>query len=378
MAYNENSLKRFGEQIAILMSGKDISRETAKTMMAETLKGNQPDLQQGAFLAALRMKGETDDEIVGCFEAIIESDTNSISLGDLPVVENCGTGMDTLKTFNISTLSAIVAATMDVPIARHGARAISSKCGTVDLCEALGVDVDCSVTKVKESIEKCGIGLFNGTSAEVHPMGLGRVLSQIRFGTTLNIAASLANPALPRIAVRGVGAPEQIGPTLKVMQRIGYEKGIVFHGFNSDMSAGMDELSTLGASRIGYFNKNQKVEYFELTPEEAGLSKGDYYEIKPEADRESEAFKAVSLLAGKGDKSRTDIVALNAGAVLWMAGKVTSIKDGVSAAKQIISKGKAIQKLLSWVKTQNREPESGYETIKRLCNRCNIEMQSIQ
>jgi anthranilate phosphoribosyltransferase len=345
--------------------------------MIETLKGGQPDLQQGAFLAALRMKGETDDEIVGCFEAIIESDTNSVSLGELPVVENCGTGMDTLKTFNISTLSAIVAATMDVPIARHGARAISSKCGTVDLCEALGVDVECSVTKVKESIETCGLGLFNGTSAEVHPMGLGRILSQIRFGTTLNIAASLANPALPKIAVRGVGSPDQIEPTLKVMQRIGYEKGIVFHGFNSDRTAGMDELSTLGVSSIGYFNKKREVEYFELTPEDAGLSNGDYNDIRPETDRELEAVKAVSLLAGKGDKSRSDIVALNAGAVLWMAEKVAGLKEGVAAAKQIISEGKAIQKLLSWVMIQNRKPDSGIDKIKRLCNRCNIEMHSV-
>ena len=376
MGFDENSIKWFGEQITILMSGKNISRETAKEMMAETLKGGQPDLQQGAFLAALRMKGETDDEIVGCFEAIIESDTNSVSLGELPVVENCGTGMDTLKTFNISTISAIVAATMDVPIARHGARAISSKCGTVDLCEALGVDVECSVTKVKESIETCGLGLFNGTSAEVHPMGLGRILSQIRFGTTLNIAASLANPALPKIAVRGVGSPDQIEPTLKVMQRIGYEKGMVFHGFNSDRTAGMDELSTLGVSRIGYF-KNNKVEFFEITPGDAGLSKGDYSDIRPETDRELEAVKAVSLLAGKGDKSRSDIVSLNAGAVLWMADKVVNLKEGVAVAKQIISQGKAIQKLLTWVRAQNREPESGYDKIKRLCSRCNIEMHYV-
>jgi anthranilate phosphoribosyltransferase len=374
MGFDENMVKRFGEEITLLMSGKNISRETAKEMMTATLKGTQPDLQQGAFLAALRMKGETDEEIVGCFEAIIESDTNIISLGDLPVVENCGTGMDTLKTFNISTLSAIVASSLGVPIARHGARAISSKCGTVDLCEALGVDVDCSVTKVKDAIEKCGIGLFNGTSPEVHPMGLGRILSQIRFGTTLNIAASLANPALPKIAVRGVGSPEQIEPTLKVMQRIGYKKGIVFHGFNSDKSAGMDELSTLGISRAGYFEKNREVEYFEISPDNAGLSKGDYSHIQPESDRESEALMAVSLLAGKGSQSRADIVALNAGAILWMADKTTSLKEGVAAARQVITEGKSVQKLISWVMAQNCAPESGYEKIKRLCNMCNIEL----
>ncbi len=372
MDFKEDSLKWFGDQITEIISGKKLSRETAKKMMMDTLTGSQPDLQQGAFLASLRMKGETADEIVGCYEAIIESDTNSVNLEDMPVVENCGTGMDSLKTFNISTLSAIVAACMDVPIARHGARAISSKCGTVDLCEALGVDVDCSVNTVKESIEQCGLGLFNGTSAEVHPMGLGRILSQIRFGTTLNIAASLANPALPKLAVRGVGAPEQIEPTLKVMKQIGYKKGLVFHGFNMDRTAGMDELSTLGVSKIGFFRKNVDTEYFEIKPEDTGLSTGNYEDIRPDSDSASEAIKAVLLLAGKSSRSRIDIVSLNAGAILWMAEKVANLREGVIAAKQIINEGKALKKLVSWVKTQNREPESGNGIISRLCRESNI------
>ena len=372
MNIQEDSLKWFGDQITELISGNNLSRETAKKMMMVTLTGSQPDLQQGAFLASLRMKGETEDEIVGCFEAIIASDTNSVNLEDLPVIENCGTGMDSLKTFNISTLSAIVAACMDVPIARHGARAISSKCGTVDLCEALGVDIDCSVDTVKRSIEQCGLGLFNGTSAEVHPMGLGRILSQIRFGTTLNIAASLANPALPKLAVRGVGAPEQIEPTLKVMKHIGYQKGLVLHGFNMDRTAGMDELSTLGVSKVGFFQENRDTEYFEIKPEDTGLSTGNYEDIKPDSDRGSEAQRAVLLLAGKNSRSRIDIVSLNAGAILWMAEKVTNLREGVAAAKQIINEGKALKKLVSWVKTQNREPESGNGIISRLCQESNI------
>ena len=374
MDYKEDLLKWFGDQVTELINGRSISRETARNMMIETLTGSQPDLQQGAFLASLRMKGETEDEIVGCFEAIIESDTNSVNLKDLPVMENCGTGMDSLKTFNISTLSAIVAACMGVPIARHGARAISSRCGTVDLCEALGVDVECSVETVKKSIEECGLGLFNGTSAEVHPIGLGRILSQIRFGTTLNIAASLANPALPKLAVRGVGAPEQIEPTLKVMKQIGYKKGLVFHGFNRDRSAGMDELSTLGVSKVGFFQENRRTEYFETTPEDAGLLTGDYDEIKPDEEKGTEALKAVYLLAGKGGKSRTDIVSLNAGAVLWMADKVSNLKEGVEAARQIINKGDALKKLMAWVKAQNRKPESGNSIISSLSQKDNIDI----
>ena len=372
MNTREDSLKWFGDQVTELINGKDISGETTRKMMMETLTGSQPELQQGAFLASLRMKGETADEIAGCFEAIIESDTNSVNLKNLPVIENCGTGMDSLKTFNISTLSAIVAACMDVPVARHGARAISSRCGTVDLCETLGVDVECSVDTVKRSIEQCGIGLFNGTSAEVHPMGLGRILSQIRFGTTLNIAASLANPALPKLAVRGVGAPEQIDPTLNVMRRIGYKRGIVFHGFNLDKSAGMDELSTLGISQVGLFDESGNIEYLQIRPEDTGLTTGNYDDIKPEADRNKEAVKAVSLLAGKGSSSRADIVALNAGAVLWIAGKTRNLKDGVAAAKKIISEGKALKKLVSWVKAQNRDPESGSNLLFDICRKNGI------
>ena len=372
MAFQEESLKWFGDQITALIGGENLTRDTARKMMMETLTSTQPDLQQGAFLAALRMKGETEDEIVGCFEAIMEADTNCVDLNDLPVVENCGTGMDSLKTFNISTLSAIVAACMDVPIARHGARAISSSCGTVDLCESLGVDVECSVERVKESIKECGLGLFNGTSPEVHPMGLGRILSQIRFGTTLNIAASLANPAFPKIAVRGVGASDQIEPALKVMRRIGYKKGLVVHGLNADSSAGMDELSTLGITKAGYFEGSRNTEYFEITPEDTGLSVGDYDEIKPDQDRGAEALKAVFLLAGKGSRSRADIVSLNAGAVLWMADKVNNLKEGVEAAKQIISEGKAFNKLMAWVKAQNTKPYTGSGIIKKLWSKGSI------
>ena len=372
MDNREDSLKWFGDQITELIKGNDLPKGTVRKMMMDTLTGSQPDLQQGAFLASLRMKGETEDEIVGCFEAIIESDTNSVNLNDLPVVENCGTGMDSLKTFNVSTLSAIVAACMDVPIARHGARAISSNCGTVDLCEALGVDVECSVDTVKKSIEQCGLGLFNGTSAEVHPMGLGRILSQIRFGTTLNIAASLANPALPKLAVRGVGAPEQIEPTLKVMKQIGYQRGLVFHGYNKDRTAGMDELSTLGSSTVGFFKETGDTDYFEIRPEDTGLSTGDYDDIRPDAEKGREALKAVCLLAGKESRSRTDIVSLNAGAVLWIAGKVGSLREGVEAAKQIVNSGKAINKLISWVKVQNRESGAGNGMISSLCKKGDI------
>lgn len=372
MDFSEDAIKSFGEGITALMAGDNLSQETARRMTCQVLEGAQPDLQQGAFLAALRMKGETEEEIAGCFKAIYETDTNKVSLNGTPLVENCGTGMDSLKTFNISTLSAIVAACDGVLMARHGARAITSQCGTVDLCEALGVDVECHVNVVKESIRACGLGIFNGTSPQVHPGGLGRILSQIRFGSTLNIAASLANPALPKYAVRGVGSPDQIEPTLKVMKRIGYKKALVVHGFNKDMTKGMDELSTLGVTRMGFLNRNSEPEFYEISPEQAGLSVGNYEEICPQEGIEKESLDALKLLVGKGNNSRKDIVALNAGAILWMADKAGSLEQGVYLAGDIIDRGKPLEKLRQWVQTQNRDPKNGMTKLKNLCQKAGI------
>ncbi len=372
MEINEETIKSFGEGITSLMAGENLSQETARKMTCEVLEGTQPDLQQGAFLAALRMKGETEEEIAGCFEAIYETDTNKVSMNGTPLVDNCGTGMDSLQTFNISTLSAIVAACDGVSMARHGARAITSKCGTVDLCEALGVDVECRVDVIKESISSCGLGIFNGTSPQIHPGGLGRILSQIRFGSTLNIAASLANPALPKFAVRGVGSPDQIEPTLKVMKKIGYKKAMVVHGFNKDMTKGMDELSTLGVTRIGFQNGNSEPEFYEIRPEQLGLSVGKYEDICSQGEIEKEVLDALDLLAGKGNASRTDIVALNAGAILWVAGNAGSLEEGVNRANKIILSGKPLEKLRQWVKVQNNDPEKGVSKLEALCQKAGI------
>ena len=137
------------------------------------LLNEQPDLQQGAFLAAITAKGPTPEEIAGIWEAIYEVDTVKVRPEvSGPLVENCGTGMDSIKTFNVSTAAALVAASDGVFIARHGARAITSRCGTVDLLESLGIDMECDAAVVKRSIEKAGIGIFNGMSQKVHPQAL--------------------------------------------------------------------------------------------------------------------------------------------------------------------------------------------------------------
>lgn len=194
--------RAFGRIIGRVINKEHLSQGEAYDAFAMVLNNAVSDMQQGAFLAALTAKGETAQEVAGGWRAVYDLDTNKVDFSDLTVVDNCGTGMDSFKTFNISTAAAVVAAAGGLKVARHGARAITSSCGTVDMAERLGVDVECPVSLVAESVRKAGIGLFNGMSPEVHPMALGRILSQIAFGSPLNIAASLAHPAMPRIALR--------------------------------------------------------------------------------------------------------------------------------------------------------------------------------
>jgi anthranilate phosphoribosyltransferase len=222
----EEDLKSFGMGVDALINGQNLPRARARELFTQILLNEQPDLQQGAFLAAITAKGPTPEEIAGIWEAIYEVDTVKVRPEvSGPLVENCGTGMDSIKTFNVSTAAALVAASDGVIIARHGARAITSRCGTVDLLESLGIDMECDAAVVKRSIEKAGIGIFNGMSQKVHPQALFRILSQVRFGTILNIAGSLANPALPTCGVRGVYSSDLVLPVAQVMKEIGYSKG---------------------------------------------------------------------------------------------------------------------------------------------------------
>jgi anthranilate phosphoribosyltransferase len=260
--------RQFGSYITALINKENLDRQTAYEAFTQILSDETTPMQQGAFLAALTAKGETDEEVAGSWQAIYEQDTCKVTVHSStgPLVENSGTGMDTLKTFNISTAASIVAAAGGVPMARHGARAITSVCGTVDMAEALGVDVECDTDMVAQSIAQANIGLFNGMSASVHPNALGRILSQITFGSTLNIAASLANPALPKHAVRGVYAREMILPVIRVMRAIGYERAIVLYGTIDGSDKGMDEASVCGPTHCAALDPRGEIREYTLNP----------------------------------------------------------------------------------------------------------------
>ncbi len=347
----EEKIKTFGGKVTELINKKCLARQEVKEMFSQVLLNEQPELQQGAFLAALVAKGETLDEIAGTWEAIYEFDTvKAKPTVPQPLVENCGTGMDGLKTFNISTAASIVAAAGGVFMAKHGARAITSRCGAVDILEAVGVDVECEAEIVKKSIERAGIGIFNGMSPNIHP-ALARILSQIRFGTTLNIAASLANPALPRYGVRGVYAKELVEPVAQIMKEIGYKRAIVVHGLDEDEGQGMDEASINGESIIAEL-EDGKVTTYKINPEDFGIRRANYQEIMA-SSLEEEVKRFLALLSGKEDGARQEIVCLNAALVFYLFDKDKDLKKNYIKAKEILGSGQAMFKLKQWVKEQN-------------------------
>lgn len=371
--------QQFAALITRLINKENLTREEARHAFVHVLNNDVTQMHQGAFLAALTAKKETAGEVAGAWEAIYMLDTTKINLNDtIQAVDNCGTGMDTFKTFNISTAAAILAAAGNVPMARHGARAITSVCGTVDMVEMLGVDVECRADLVKESIETAGIGLFNGMSPEIHPHALGRILSQINFGSTLNIAASLANPALPAIGVRGVYAREMIEPVTDVMKEIGYQNAIILHGDveSAGMAQqgrksaapvkGMDEASVCGTTHCRRILSSGKEETFTINPRQLGLYAENCDDLAPENDKVTESRRFARLMNNQENSARKDAVILNAGLIFLAAEKVTTLEQGIELSARLLESGAAFTTLEKWVQTQNRDPETGLKTLHEL------------
>lgn len=366
----KDSMKEFGSKLNRLIAGESLTRKEAKGMFSSVLSDEQTDAHQGAFLAAITAKGPSPEEIAGGWEAIYDLDTVKVDpqvSGEL--FENCGTGMDGVDTFNISTAASIVAAAAGVPMAKHGARAITSRCGTIDILEALGVEVEAGPLLVKRSIERAGIGIFNGMSPLVHPLGLGRILSKIRFGTVLNIAGSLANPAMPRLGLRGVYSKELVLPTAEAMRMIGYSRAMVVCGLSADGRRGMDEVSPSGRTLVAELRGDGRIATFDLLPRDFGADPVDERDLLPREDITEEATVLLRVLAGREGGPREAAICINSAPILLLSGKADSLPEGYSISKEILRSGDALKKLGEWVSAQNSDPLAGAEILNALLDR---------
>jgi anthranilate phosphoribosyltransferase len=363
----EERLRQFGAIIDRLTRKQDISRAETKECWRQICLDEQPKLQQGAFLAALAAKPETLDEIAGTFDALYEFDTTKVAIDTPePIIENAGTGGDTLKTFNISTGAAIVAAACGLYVARHCARAVTSNCGAVDVIEALGVGVECGPEFPRRSIEQVGICAWNGFVPWLRPTFIKRFPAEIRFGTTVNFVGPLLTPTMPEYRVMGIKSLDGVEFLSRLLRELGLKRAFVMHGLDAAGNRGMDELSTLGPSHIAELKPDGSIEESVMTPEQLGLRQARYEEIASTRDVWLEALTLLRVIAGADSGARQDIVCLNAAPLLYVMGRVVDLREGVAMARAAIQDGRALRKLRDWVTWQNETPDAGTQTLDRM------------
>ncbi|HDY73734.1 MAG TPA: anthranilate phosphoribosyltransferase [Euryarchaeota archaeon] len=328
------------EVIAKLVEGRNLTRDEAHSAMKTIMSGDASPAQIGSFLTALRIKGETIEEISE-FARVMRDFASTINpTVDGTLLDTCGTGGDKLSTFNISTVSAFVVAGAGISIAKHGNRSVTSKCGSADLLEALGVKIDIPPREVERVIEKIGIGfmfapLFHG--AMKHAIGPRRELG---IRTVFNILGPLTNPANADAQVLGVFERGLTEKMASVLADLGVKHALVVHGID-----GLDEISTVGETQISEL-RNGRVETYTVAPEDYGFERVDV-EVLSGGDAAFNAGLAKGILTGEEEGARLDIVLLNAGAAIYAGGKADSIKEGIEIARKSISSGRAYEKLLA-------------------------------
>ncbi len=320
------------EAISTVVSGIDLSRSDARDVMREIMRGEATQAQIGSFLTALRIKGETIDEIAGCAEAMKESAVRIRPKRD-DLVDTCGTGGDGSGTFNISTTVAFVAAGAGLAVAKHGNRSVSSQCGSADLLQALGVNLELGPEQVSQCIDEVGIGflfapLFH--PAMKHAIGPRR---EIGLRTIFNVLGPLTNPAGARRQVLGVYDESLIDALANALLALGCDHALVVHG-----AGGLDELSTMGSSRVAEA-RNGDVKVYQLDPEGFGLSRARLSDLAGGSAEDNATLTRALLDGEKGP--RRDIVLLNAAAVLVVGGKANDLEEGMVAAAETVDSGDA-------------------------------------
>ncbi len=318
--------------------------------LEEMLNAGVPAVQIGAFLTALRMKGETVEEITAAARVmrakarkivvsnhLVSLDREEINIDDETILDTCGTGGDSTNTFNISTATALVAAGAGVRVAKHGSRCVSSACGSADVLEQLGVNLDVPPTAVEACIREIGIGflyepLFNTAMARI-----AEVRRQLGIRTLFNLLGPLTNPGGASIQVLGVYDPDLTEKMAGVLKNLGTREAFVFCGEGT-----LDEISICGATRISHL-KNQAIQTFELTPEAIGFPRATLVDIRGGSARENAQIIRSILRGDRGP--RRDVVLANAAAAFVAAGLDPDFQAGILRAAQSIDTGKAEQKL---------------------------------
>lgn len=333
------------EAIRKVVEGHDLNGEECETVARQIMSGNATETGIAAFLTSIRMKGETAEEI-SSFAKVMREFCNQIGPNvSGKLVDTCGTGGDGLKTFNISTAAAFVVAGAGVPVAKHGNRSVSSKCGSADILEVLGVNINITPDQVEKTIENVGIGFMFAPLFHPAMKNVQKVRRELGIRTIFNILGPLTNPANAKAQVIGVYSSDIIMKMAVSMNDLGIEHGLVVHG------SGMDEITTLGETLVAEL-KDGLIKEYTIEPEDFGIAKASLDELCAD-DLETSVSIFRDVLEGKPGP-RSDIVLLNAAAGLMVGGKADSISNGLEAARESIKSGKALEKLEQLVEETKR------------------------
>jgi anthranilate phosphoribosyltransferase len=337
---------------------ESLSREQSRAVMAEILAGNATDAQIAALLVALHMKGETVDEIVGFAEAIRAAATplplahdHALDVSGTErdaLVDTCGTGGDASGTFNISTATALTVAGAGVRVAKHGNRSVTSKCGSADVVEALGVRLTLPPARVAQCLEQVGIAFLFAPAMHSAMKYVQPARRELRLRTVFNLLGPLTNPAGASAQVVGVYSAELVEKLAQALLRLGLKRALVVHG-----SDGLDEITITGPTQVAEL-RDGVVRMYQVTPEDFGLERAPLEAISG-GDVSANANLIRAVLSG--DRSpRRDVVLLNAAAALVASGRVDSIRDAIPLAAYSIDSGAARGKLELLVTFTNAHP----------------------
>ena len=338
------------EAIVKIVNKEDLTYNEAYTVMNEIMSGETSATQNAAFLAALSTKSakaETTDEIAGCAAAMRDHATKVET--DMELFEIVGTGGDNANSFNISTTSALVAAAGGMKVAKHGNRAASSKCGTADCLEALGVNIQQSPKRCVELLNEVGLCFFFAQKYHTSMKYVGAIRKELGFRTVFNILGPLTNPGSPSMQLLGVYDEYLVEPLAQVLINLGVKRGMVVYGKDK-----LDEISMSAPTKIceirdGWFKS------YVIKPENFGFERCTKEDLKGGTPEENAEITRNILKGEKGHKRNA--VLMNAGAALYIGGKAQSLKEGINLAAEIIDSGKALETLEKLIEVSNRPEE---------------------
>lgn len=332
------------EAIYKVINREDLSTEMAFETMNEIMEGKATEAQIGSLLTGLRMKGETVEEITG-FASVMREKATKIET-DFNVIDIVGTGGDEAGTFNISTTTAFVVAAAGVPVAKHGNRGVSSKCGAADLLEKLGVNITLTSEKSQQILKEIGLCFLFAPMYHSSMKYAAPVRKDIGVRTVFNLLGPLSNPAGAKTQLMGVFAENLVEPLAMVLANLGVEKGMVIHGYD-----GLDEV-TLTCKTKAVEICNGKLKYYDIVPEELGFEICTLDQLSG-GDIEKNAEITIKILSGEMKGPKKDIVILNAAVAIYLAEKGETIKECVNIANKVIESGAGLKKLNDFILMSN-------------------------